>query len=216
MDQRERLDDFEEAIRLAMDGRLARVWTALPAKVVSFDATKLTCVLQPTIQGKFTDTNGKLSDVTLPNLLDCPVVFPGCAGFLLTLPLAAGDEGLVVFSSRCIDNWWAQGGVQSQFELRMHDLSDGFFMPGCFSKPNVPGSISTSKAQLRSKDGNTLIELGGGNIHMKATTVTIDGDAQINGKINATGEIQFGTGAAKVTLSQHQHAANNTPPTPGH
>lgn len=176
MDQRERLDDVEEALRIAIDGRLARLWTAIPCTVVSYDASTLTCVLQPTIQAKFTAQDGSLSDITLPNLLDCPVVFPSCAFGLLTFPLAAGDEGLAIFSSRCIDNWWAQGvGASSparpQFEMRMHDLSDGFFVPGVYSKPNVPPAVSATAVQLRNKAGTVRIEIAANNtINLVATS----------------------------------------------
>ncbi len=37
---------------------------------------------------------------------------------------APGDEGLLHFSERSIDNWWSRGGVQEQCEMRMLDLSD--------------------------------------------------------------------------------------------
>ena len=33
------------------------------------------------------------------------MVFPGGGGFALTFPVAAGDECLVVFASRCIDDY---------------------------------------------------------------------------------------------------------------
>ena len=64
-----------------------------------------------------------------------PVVFPGGGGFALTFPVAAGDECLVVFASRCIDAWWQSGGVGEPMEPRMHDLSDGFALIGVRSQP---------------------------------------------------------------------------------
>jgi hypothetical protein len=101
-------------------------------------------------------------------LVNVPVVFPGGGGFALTFPLKAGDEALVVFSSRCIDYWWVSGKISQQAELRMHSLSDGFAIVGPKSVPNVLSSIDTANVQLRSNDGLTTI------------TLTPTGDAIVN------------------------------------
>jgi hypothetical protein len=99
--------------------------------------------------------------VNLPLLINVPIVFPASGGFLLTLPLAAGDEVLVVFASRCIDSWWQSGGVGRPMEARMHDLSDGFAIPGPRSQAKLPGAaVSTTKAQLRNNAGTVYLQVG--------------------------------------------------------
>lgn len=162
MDQQERLDDREASLRAALQGWQSELWTALPAILQTFDPDKMVCVAQPSIQATVTAQDGTWLDVNLPVLLDCPVIFPSGGGFALTFPLAAGDEGLVVFASRCIDAWWAQGGIQKQARFRMHDLSDGFFLPGCFSQPSKLANVSTTKPQLRTADGVTFLEIDPG------------------------------------------------------
>lgn len=158
MDQRERLNDPQESLRIAMDGHQAQMWTALPGILQSFDADKMTATVQPSIQGQLRQADGSWKDVSLPLLLDCPVIFPSGGGFALTFPLAKGDEGLVVFSSRCIDAWWYSGGIQKQARHRMHDLSDGFFLPGCFSQPRKLANVSSANVQLRSDDSTLLLD----------------------------------------------------------
>jgi hypothetical protein len=138
MDRRERADDPEAALKAALRGFQAGLWTAMPATLQSYDAAKLTCSAQPTIQAVLQAKDGTFSNLTMPLCVDCPVIFPSGGGFTLTFPLAAGDEGLLIFASRCIDQWHAQGGTQAQAERRMHDLSDGFFLPGPRSRPHVP------------------------------------------------------------------------------
>jgi hypothetical protein len=49
MDQRERSGDFTEALRTAMDGRQAKMWTALPGIIQSFNRGKMTAVVQTTV-----------------------------------------------------------------------------------------------------------------------------------------------------------------------
>jgi hypothetical protein len=174
MDQRERAGDPYEAMRAAMDGRQTTIWTALPGIVQSFDATKMTCVIQPAIQGRVTSPKGLASFVNLPLLLDCPVVFPGGGGVTLTFAIKKGDEALVVFASRGIDYWWQQGGIQPPAEIRMHDLSDGFALVGVRSQPRNLSNISTTHAQLRSTDGLAFVDLDptGHVVKIQATTAT--------------------------------------------
>lgn len=186
MDRRERYENEEEAMRIALDGAQSRLWTALPGIVQSFNAGAMTCTVQPSISLLARSDDGETSPINLPVLLDCPVVFPGGGGCTLTFPVKAGDECLVVFASRCIDGWWQQGGVQGQTRLRMHDLSDGFVIVGPRSQPRVLSGISTSAVQLRSDDGSAYVEINPTSHQIKAQT---SGDivAQATGNITLQG-----------------------------
>jgi hypothetical protein len=213
MDRRERINNQMVALQAFMQSWQAGVWTALPATVEAFDASAMTVSCQPTIQGKVRDQQGEWSDKTLPLLTDCPVVFPGGGGFLLTFPLAKGDEGLVVFASRCIDGWWQSSGVQPQMELRQHDLSDGLFIPRMFSKPNAPSGVGAT-AKLRSLDGNTYVELASGNvvsIHASGG-INLTGNVTITGTVHATGDVSSDTDvkAGTVSLNSHHHTGVQT------
>jgi phage baseplate assembly protein gpV len=123
----------------------------------------------------------------------------------MTFPLASGDEGLIVFAQRCIDSWWQSGGVQSQAEMRMHDISDGFFIPAMLSQSKAPATAaSTSTVQLRSADGATYIEVAAGNlvnVHASAGT-TITGPVTITGNLTLGGTIS-GTGGAPISGNLH-------------
>lgn len=154
------------------NSRQTLIWTALPAIVQSFDSVAMTCEVQPSIQGKIPKEDGTIELVNLPLLLDCPVVFPRGGGCSLTFPIKKGDECLVVFSSRAIDLWWQNGGVQPPVEIRMHDLSDGFAIVGVYSQPNVIPNVSTNAVQLRSNDGAAFFELNPSNHEFTLTTPT--------------------------------------------
>ncbi|WP_047236639.1 Gp138 family membrane-puncturing spike protein [Chromobacterium subtsugae] len=167
-DVREQIGDQQQAIALAIDGAQAGLWTALPGIIQSFDSDAITATVQPAIQGIVQQPGGNYQAVNLPLLLDVPVVFPRGGGGVLTFPLTGGDECLVVFSSRCIDAWWQSGGVQIPMEMRMHDLSDGFALPGPYSQAQKISGISLNSVQLRSADGSTFIDL-----NPKAQTVKI-------------------------------------------
>lgn len=177
MDRRERWGDPEESLRIAMATMAAQMWTALPGIVQSFDPSTCTAVIQPAIGGVQSGPDGTLQPTTLPLLQDVPVVFQRGGGGLLTFPVKAGDEALVVFSSRPIDAWWQSGGVQRPASARMHDLADAFALVGPMSAPNVPGGISTTSVQLRSNDGATVVDL---NPLAQTVSITALGGVTIN------------------------------------
>lgn len=231
--QSERSADREEALRVALEGHQAGVWTALPAIIQSFDAGRLTCTAQPAIKALVRAKDGSTSWVALPLLVDVPVCFPRGGGCTLTFPVSQGDEALIVFSSRCIDSWWQSGGVQVQAELRMHDLSDGFAIPGPFSQATKISGFSTSATQLRSNDGSTYIELNPvsqtvkvvapGGFEVDAPTITLNGQlsqgngatkypATLQGPITVVNDVT----AAGKSVSTHTHhengAGSNTNP----
>ena len=188
MDPKERYNDPEEAFRTAVKGLLSGLWTALPGIINTVNATAMTVTVQPAIMAQQRLPDGTIQQIKLPLLLDVPIVFQGGGNFIATFPITAGDEALVVFSSRCIDSWWQSGNVQTQAELRMHDLSDGFAIIGPRSQPNViSGGLSTSKAQLRTLDGTTAISVESGKITLSANEVVLHAVNKITFDAGGTG-----------------------------
>lgn len=195
MDRRERNEDPQTALLVAMQGMQADLWTALPGIIQSFDPVEMTCEVQPTIEARLSNPDGTFEWIKLPKLVDCPVIFPSGGGCTLTFPLALGDECLVIFASRCIDAWWQNGGIQNQALFRMHDLSDGFVLPGPKSLPRTIPSISTSAVQLRSDDGQAVIEIN-------PTTHNVEVTTSADVTINAVGNVAVTTGGnASVTAA---------------
>lgn len=200
-------NDPENALRLALDGRQSMLWTAFPGIVIDVNFTDMTCSIQPAIQGTVEDESGVIESVDMPVLIKVPICFPKAGGFVLTLPLSAGDEVLVVIASRCIDAWWQSGGVQRAMEARMHDLSDGFCIPGPCSVPNVIPAISSSGAQLRNEAGTTYLEISAdGKIKLVSpTAIAVTGDLTVSGKVEANGEVTAHKATVPVNLSTHTH-----------
>lgn len=196
MRRAERADEINEAILAALRGHQATVWTALPGIVLSFNPAAMTCEIQPAMQALVTSSELVGKWVTLPPLVDCPVVFPGGGGFTLTFPVKPGDECLVVFASRCIDSWWQQGGSPQPAEIRFNDLSDGFVIVGPRSQPRVLSGLSTSDVVLRSDSGVSKVSIKANNdislttsanVTISAAQVNITGEVNITGNLNVTG-----------------------------
>lgn len=211
MDNRERLGDDEETLRMAFDSNLANLWTALPCIVSAVNFAANTISAQPAIKGTTTNPNGSTQSVNLPMLVDVPMVFPTAGGYSITFPVAIGDECLVVFASRCIDGWWQSGGVQEAMEFRMHDLSDGFAIIGTRSQARKVTAWDTVNLQIRSDDHNTLIEVDKtGKVNITAPTsmtvttplATFTGNVNVGGTLTATTDV-IGGG---ISVKNHAHS----------
>lgn len=178
MDPRELLNDSEESLRLAFEGWQSRIWTAMPCTVLSVNWAAMTLSCQIVIQGRMLNELDNLILTDISPILDVPIVFPSAGGFMVTFPIAVGDEVLVMFASRCIDAWWQNGYSQSTpcppIDYRMHDLSDGFAIPGPKSVPNVFPSISDTDLQIRNKLGTTFLSIGAdGRIGFTNATISL-------------------------------------------
>lgn len=134
------------------------IHTQLPGQIVSYNAATQTAVVKPMIQRIMIDG----SAVDIPSCMDVPVHCPRGGGFVLTFPVAAGDECLLCFSERAIDFWYDNGGAQLPSEYRMHDFSDAFAFVGFSSKPNALTNVATDAAELRTLDGTTMFRLEAG------------------------------------------------------
>lgn len=231
MDRRERQNDPIEAVRTALDGKQAEIWTALPGIVTAFDPEAMTVSVQPAIKGSISGEDGASRRVALPLLVDVPVCFPQGGNFVLTFPIAEGDEALVIFGARCIDGWWQSGGVQAPAEHRMHDLSDGFAIVGPRSQPRrLSPAVDGDAVQLRSVDGEQHVTITpNGEMTARATTrivleapeivlkgqlamQSIDGGATtatLDGRIDVTEDVVGGG------ISLHDHNHGGVEPGPG-
>ena len=192
--QNERIDDNQEALRTALEGYASRIWIALPGIVTSYSAAKGTCHVQPAIKGETLSTKGESQFVDLPLLVDVPVIFQGGGGFVTTFPIKPGDEALVIFSSRCIDGWWQNGGTQVAVSSRIHSIRDGFALIGPRSQVNLIPNVSTTTAQLRSLDGSTYLELAPGGV----VNIVAPGGVNIQGDINVAGLVSTTEGFART------------------
>lgn len=184
---------------------------SIPAIVKSVDYTNNppTVTVQIAIKEVVKTPEGPESTAIYP-ISNVPIVLPSAGGFALTLPIAAGDEGLLVFCDMCIDLWWTRGGVQDQFERRRHDISDCGFIPGMRSQAKPIPNWSQNTAQLRTDDGTAYLELtkegainivapGGFSVNGIATfkkATTFEDVVTAEEEIVADGGLELGAGAS--------------------
>lgn len=161
--------------------------TACPGVIDSFDAETQTATVLPAIQMR-TNIDNEIDYVDLPPILNVPVVFPfvETAGFALTLPIKQGDNCLLIFSQRGLDNWHQSGGVQPPEEgvgTRHHDITDALAILSPSHLGNVLGAWESDGIEIRNraknsritlKDDEIVIARGSSVITVTDTEVTID------------------------------------------
>lgn len=195
MDLRERQGDMEELIRTAIEQHMSRVWNSLPGTVVpgSYDATKQTVSVQPSVKGYVKKEDGTQQAVDLPVLPDVPVQFPAGGGVSMTFPIKGGEEVLVSFSSRSPDNWQQSGGQQQPADTGVGGLSGGFAMLGFRSNPRALTDVDTEGVVIRSDDNMTKVGLS------PASGVSVDTDQQVT--IAAAQGVGINSGAGPVAIT---------------
>lgn len=185
---------------------LAQVNTAIPAVIKSFDPVTQTCEAQPTIKRK----DGSGNDVDYPLLVDVPVIFPRAGDYMITFPVAAGDECLIVFSQRCIDSWYATGEISSQFEPRAHDLSDAIAIPGLSSQKRNIQNFATDALELRNnkndvkmslKNSGIFFTFGGFTLALDASGISTNAPITTSQSISAASSMKVGS----QEMLDHKH-----------
>ncbi len=145
-------------------------------KEIFFD---LNCVHVATIQSfsssnqtvtatvNYTQTYFKLNSVTglydpyqenYPLAVDCPVIVLGGGNANLTFPIAEGDECLLLFNDRDINNWFSGSAVGPVATGRAHAFSDAFALIGVNSLANSISGYDTTRAVLQ--QGTTMVGVG--------------------------------------------------------
>jgi hypothetical protein len=162
-----------ETLLDAVRTRVAKEINCVRVGVVqAFDAATQTATVKIAQQQVTSiDPQGVRTLAEYPLLLQVPVQFPSGGGYTLTFPVAAGDECMVLFNDRELDNWFTSGPGLAPAVGRLHDLSDGIAIVGIRSKPRALEDISTTATQLRSDDGANFVEVNPQGVKVHANVV---------------------------------------------
>ena len=191
-------DNDGEALEELIHSILYDVHTSMPGIVTRFGESDgvLFADVQPCIQQIDHMFEEKIMR-TIPVIKNCVVAMPRSAGLGLsvTIPIQIGDEGMLHFAERSIDNWIDKGGVQPPLEIdepRSHDLTDAVFVVGVINKPTPIANYSHDAIEVRDENGGKAISVSRARVQMRAggesITMAGDGNITIIGNIMQTGE----------------------------
>jgi hypothetical protein len=206
-----------ELLNSQSDSIQIQVHTSLPARVVSFNPLDQTVTAELMIEQL--GRNGE--QLELPPLIYVPVKMFSYGPFMITAEPKKGDEGLVVFSERCIDGWWESGRKSIPLDIRFHDISDAFFDGGYKSKPNaltiVPSCLNMAgPANYIRLMESGQIEIHGAGLLIDAPTtftqpVIYQAGMTGTGGIGITGPIETDTDLVAAGVSFLDHTNGGEP-----
>ena len=150
------------------------------ATIKSFDSVKQTCTAQinydKTVYTDDKAVNRAKKLVPYPPLLDVPVVNlrGGTAG--LTMPIVAGDQCLILFNDRDINNWFDGQRNGEVASLRLHAMSDAIALIGLSSQNGLVSSYDTTRATLY--NGTTHVAVGASKIRIQNASKNLNTELQ--------------------------------------
>ncbi len=207
------------AVQAIIENRLGNMHTCLPGVIKTYDTTKKTANIQPSLKRKYQNED---TEILLPIIPNVPVCFPQTTTSIISVPLKVGDDALLIFSERSLDIWKSKGGVISPEDTRKFDLSDAFAIPA--PKPIQQGLAADAEDAIRLENTSSLVRLHeDGKIEFSNTNGSIvmntDGSVVITtpaGVITmASSKINLGTGAEPVLKGATAETAFNSHTHPG-
>ena len=136
-----------------------------------------------------------------PLLVDCPVMTNFGGSAFINLPIQAGDNCIVLFNDREIDNWLFDGGVQTPQTGRVHDLSDAIAIVGIRNYQNAISNFLTDGIRLWF-NSNTKIDIKDDVINSLADLWTHTGNMRIMGNFTVEGNGGADTATINCNLTQ--------------
>ena len=173
----------EEIILNFINQALADTHTACVAKITAVSGSTISA--QPVV-ARVVDEKV----VPLPVFPSVPVFTLQGGGSYLAMPIAVGDDCLLIFNERCLDNWYAGNYNVKALEERKHDYSDAIAFVGV-NRSGTAIAIPSVITQIGDFFAQGEHEYNGN--HVYNGDMTVNGDYTINGNLTVTGMISAGS-----------------------
>ncbi|OCJ20271.1 Gp138 family membrane-puncturing spike protein [Serratia sp. 14-2641] len=158
-------------IEFAFKKMLQGIDGQLPAVVISYDREAGRATVRPLISRLTTDGQ----PVERATIASVPVLALGGGDFVITFPLKAGDKGWIEASDRDISLFMQSNEKSRPNTLRMHEFSDGRFVPDMFADYTLPAEHENEMI-IQHKNGETLLGVKDDQIRLVVgtTSITLD------------------------------------------
>lgn len=180
---------------------------ALPGTVLEYDATTNTADIELQVKDSYEDDEGDIIAEAYPTLIAVPIVFPRSRKAFFAWEVEKGDRVAVMFASQAIDQWLGSGVKSAPGDLRRHDLSHAFAVPGLYpmTEPVPVGD--------RQSGGAAIGMPGGPQIRFTPTGIKLGADA-VDG-IALASKVNAELAKLSTTLGSFNGTTFTTPYAPG-
>jgi len=136
--------------------------------IESFDADRQLARVSINYKKTFVENRSvnsfKQKALSYPIAIDCPVVILGGGVANLTMPIKKGDECLLLFNDRDMDNWWSGSNNGEVASPRLHSFADAIALVGIRSLGKKLADYDLERAVLRANTGAIGVRLDNGKI----------------------------------------------------
>jgi len=197
-------DMLTELLDNCLSYQLDDLHTMLPAVIIAIDYTTRKVSVQPTIKKRKRDGDNDakgLQDMAI--IQNVPLVTPASKLAMLSIPVKVGDEVLLGFFERSVDNYLYSDGSKpiDPQDYRKHDYNDAVAIIG----------LNTFKSALGMHPENTVLMMNVGTGQECKLSLKPSGDVVLDTPtkfiVNATGNVEVNTSAdAVVSVSGNMTA----------
>lgn len=203
---------FIKLLQNYFDSRMDEVHTAIPGRIVEYDASKQEAVVQPMIKRRYFDAEGNPNGlVDQPAIVAVPVVFPSSGGGIISFPVKQGDTVLIIFSEISLDTFnFSDGSAPVDPEdHRKFNYSDAIAIPGLypFNKTlNAHPNDLVVKFNVGTGSENSFHLKPNGDVVINSPTkVVISADVEVNGNIYCSDTVTATTDVFGGGISLKNH-----------
>lgn len=193
-----RTPTMPEVLRAAVQYYVRDLHTALPGRVVDYDAEAQTVDVQPMINRLDLTADGEDLLEELPVIPQVPVGFNRTTDWFITFPVQVGDRVLLTFCERSIDTYLesTNDNPVDPEDFRLHDLSDAVAGLSLYPDRKAIVDIDKNRLTLGKDKGGAKIHIDGDNVEItwqSGVTVKFDGK-------DANATMVLGNGAVSATI----------------
>lgn len=167
--------------------------------IESFNSEKQTATIRIAIK-KIIEENPDGTKILKehPLIMECPVMTLFGGGSFMNMPIAEGDNCIVLFCDREIDEWLYGGGVQAPQSPRMHDISDAIAIVGIRHYQNSIADFLANGIRI-SFAADSRIDLKEGGIDSIAALFKHTGNMRVTGSLTVDGKM-YGSGGGALLV----------------
>lgn len=93
--------------------------------------------------------------VAYPMMVDCPAIILSGGTSYVNTPIQIGDNCIVLFNDKSIDNWFKSGQISQVSNQRLHSFSDGIVLVGLNSLATSIANYDPVRLLLRTRGGTS-------------------------------------------------------------
>lgn len=183
--------NITELLNIIISNKLSEMHICMPAKIISYDFKIRKASVQPSLNLKFNDDEFLI----FPIIHNVPVMQPSSGGASINFPIKQGDNVLLTFSERSLEEWLKDGKQVTPDDSRQNNLTDAIAHIGL--KPfneisdvenNDDLLVNFSGSKIRIKPNN-VVEIEASKINLISSDVSITGKLTANNLVANTAVI---------------------------